>query len=146
LEALAGKIRLPSKEEMIEDIQRKRNELQKRFVHTIRHKIQCEYINFMDELAEMINAKPNPFNYLFSDPLLCYKLLFGPSLPYSYRLVGPNSWPEAADAIKTVEERIVKPLTTRKAAAHDDSQPSYYWRRLCSFIAFVAFLLKMLWY
>lgn len=70
----------------------------------------------MDELADMICAKPDPFRYLLTDPYFCYRLLVGPSLPYSYRLHGSKPWAGARDAILNVDRRILKPFAGHKAA------------------------------
>jgi hypothetical protein len=46
----------------------------------------------MDELADMIGAKPAVFWYLFTDLPLAKFLLFGPNVAYVYRLNGPHKW------------------------------------------------------
>lgn len=70
----------------------------------------------MDELSEMIGAKPEPFRHILTDPHLSYRLLFGPNLPYAHRLTGPHPWHGAKAAILNVEKRITKPLGGREAA------------------------------
>ncbi|KAH7708332.1 dimethylaniline monooxygenase [Aphelenchoides avenae] len=68
--------------------------------------IQADVMEYMDELGAIIGAKPDPLSYLLTDPQLAYKLLLGPSLPYSFRLAGPNPWDGARQAIMDVEKRF----------------------------------------
>ncbi|KAH7704338.1 Protein FMO-5 [Aphelenchoides avenae] len=116
LEALVGNIRLPDRYGMTSDIEAKKVAIGKRFKNSSRHTIQVGYSDFMDELADMICAKPDPFRYLLTDPYFCYRLLVGPSLPYSYRLHGSKPWAGARDAILNVDRRILKPFAGHKAA------------------------------
>lgn len=76
--------------------------------------LQAGYCEFMDELSVMIGAKPDPLRYLHTDPRLCYRLLLGPMLPYSYRLAGPHPWQGARTAILDVGKRMAKPLGGRE--------------------------------
>ncbi|EEC17485.1 flavin-containing monooxygenase, putative [Ixodes scapularis] len=43
--------------------------------------------------ATEIDAKPSLVETAWSDPRLAVRMLFGPSLPYQYRLRGPHPWP-----------------------------------------------------
>ncbi|KFM81852.1 Dimethylaniline monooxygenase [N-oxide-forming] 5, partial [Stegodyphus mimosarum] len=95
---MSGKIQLPSEEEMMEDIRKKDKEMRKRYFGGPRHTIQMDWINFMDELAELAGVKPDLASMFFNDPILFYFCFFGPCLPYQYRLKGPNAWPQARDA------------------------------------------------
>jgi dimethylaniline monooxygenase (N-oxide forming) len=67
----------------------------------------------MDELAEIIGAKPNVKHLLLTDPLLGYRVLTGPNLAYVYRLQGPHPWSGARRAILDVWDRIDAPARTR---------------------------------
>ena len=72
-----------------------------------------DYINYMDELASFIGAKPNiPWLFL-TDPKLAVEVFFGPCSPYQFRLVGPGKWPGARNAILTQWDRTLKPMKTR---------------------------------
>lgn len=64
----------------------------------------------MDEIADLIGCRPNPFSYLFSDPRLAYALVFKPYTAYVYRLTGPHAWEGARNAILDIEERINAPF------------------------------------
>ena len=48
---------------MWEDIRLKEAAMAKRYVKTQRHTIQVDYINFMDELAELNGCKPDVGQY-----------------------------------------------------------------------------------
>lgn len=69
-----------------------------------------DYIPYCDKLALDMDCKPNLPKLLFTDPLLYVHCVFGPNVPYTYRLQGPNSWPGAREAILTLRERIGQPF------------------------------------
>ncbi|XP_042907876.1 flavin-containing monooxygenase 5 [Parasteatoda tepidariorum] len=111
---MAGKINLPSEEEMMRDVRRKDREMKKRYFSGPRHTIQVDWINYMDELADLAGVKPDLTSMFFNDPLLFYQCVFGSCVPYQYRLKGPNAWAGAREALLTVDERVVAALDTRK--------------------------------
>ena len=114
VELMKGTVKLPSKEEMISDIRKRQDYAKTRFVDTARHRHNVDYIDFMDDLSSQIGAKPNLWWYFFTDPVLWYNLFFGPSLPYQYRLQGPNACPSLARTlILSYKERVEAPLRTR---------------------------------
>jgi dimethylaniline monooxygenase (N-oxide forming) len=82
---LSGESELPGREEMEREIDEKLAKLHGRYVNVSRHTIQVDYTEFMSELGDIIGCTPKPLNYLFSDPNLFYKLVFGPDVPYTYR-------------------------------------------------------------
>ena len=61
---LQGDQKLPSREEMWQDVNRKSDEMSKRYFQTRRHTIQVDYIPFMDELAEQLGCKPDLRKFL----------------------------------------------------------------------------------
>lgn len=83
---------------MYDDIAAKEAAMASRYVESRRHTIQVDYIDYMDELAEIFGAKPSAMDYLTKDPTLALSLFFGPCLPYQYRLQGPHAWEGARDA------------------------------------------------
>ncbi len=87
---MANKLKLPTVEEMNKDIALKKKFME-RFYESERHTIQVDWIPFMDELATVVGVKPNLWKYFTSDPELWRALLFGPSVPYQYRLEGIQS-------------------------------------------------------
>ncbi|VDM40357.1 unnamed protein product [Toxocara canis] len=115
--ALSGQTHLPSASQMERAIEAKKHELSARYVKSRRHTIQVDYLPYMDELADMIGAKPNLKELFRSDPVLAMKVFFGPNVPYVYRLNGPHCWRGARDAIMGVRERIVAPTCNRPIAS-----------------------------
>lgn len=110
---MSGKLRLPSAEKMQKDIERKHKYLESRYYGGPRNTLQVDWINYMDELAEIVGCKPNIASYLFKDPKLWAALSFGPCFPYQYRLVGPHKWTGAREAILRAPARMKAPLDTR---------------------------------
>ena len=54
----------------------------------------------MDEIAELIGAKPNLWQLGKRDWGLALRCFFGPCLPAQYRLQGPGAWHGASSAIR----------------------------------------------
>lgn len=107
---MSGKCNLPAKEEMLKDILKKEEIRRQRFVDSPRHTVQVDFIDYQDELAELIGVKPNFLKMAFTDPKLFWACMKGPSLPYQYRLSGPHSWEGARNAILTYKDRVKTPL------------------------------------
>lgn len=108
-----GEKLLPPVSEMKEDIRKKKEEMEKRYVCSQRHTIQVDYLEYMDELAELLGVKPNLSSLFLSDPKLAFNVYFGPCTPYQYRLSGPGKWVKARTAILTQWNRAMKPTRTR---------------------------------
>ncbi|XP_054718352.1 flavin-containing monooxygenase 5-like [Uloborus diversus] len=139
---MTGKIKLPSEDEMMADIKRKDIEMRKRYFSGPRHTIQVDWINYMDELAQLAGVQPDLFSMFFNDPILFYKSFFGPTLPYQYRLQGPNSWPGARQAILSADERIEGALATRcLPKSKGDEFNLYKFLMACLAITFLAMVL-----
>ncbi|XP_006872705.1 PREDICTED: dimethylaniline monooxygenase [N-oxide-forming] 1 isoform X1 [Chrysochloris asiatica] len=75
--------------------------------------LQSDYIPYMDELLTYIDAKPNLFSMLLTDPRLALTIFFGPCSPYQFRLTGPGKWEGARNAILTQWDRTFKVTKTR---------------------------------
>jgi len=105
-EAFTGNIKLPDEEGMMKDVNYKKNMMKQTFVHSRRHTIQVDYVNFMDELATMIGCKPSFTDFITKDPALAFKLMECPVFPYTYRLKGPHPWEGARRAIFDANRRI----------------------------------------
>ncbi|XP_027713077.1 dimethylaniline monooxygenase [N-oxide-forming] 1-like [Vombatus ursinus] len=75
--------------------------------------LQTDRVVYLDELLSFIDAKPNLLSLLLVDPLLAFKVFFGPLTPYQYRLTGPGKWDGARNAILTQWDRTIKPTKTR---------------------------------
>jgi hypothetical protein len=69
----------------------------------------------MDELAEMIGARPKiDWRLWFKDTELALQLVFGPSTSYQYRLTGPNPWPAARRTVVETFDRVHFAMNTRQ--------------------------------
>ncbi|CAI5452691.1 unnamed protein product [Caenorhabditis angaria] len=110
----AGKTKLASVEEQILDMTQKKESMKKRYFDSIKHTIQVDYMTYMDEIASLIGCVPPMQKYFFSNIRFWMKLFMGPNVPYVYRLVGPNSWEGAEQAVWKVSDRVKKPLKNRQ--------------------------------
>lgn len=111
---MTGSCKLPQTEDMKREIQNRHEQLTKRYVDSVRHTIQVDFISYMDELCVEFGAKPNLWKMALTDPILFYACLTGSCVPYQYRLQGPHSWEGAREAILTLKERVEAPLQTCK--------------------------------
>ncbi|KAM4722716.1 flavin-containing monooxygenase 5-like [Rhinophrynus dorsalis] len=114
-----GEKLIPSVSCMKEDIKKKKEEMEKRYVCSQRHTIQVDYMEYMDEIAELLGVKPDLWNLFLTDPKLAWSVLFGPCTPYQYRLTGPGKWGRARKTILTQWERALKPMRTRLIDSSD---------------------------
>ncbi|XGW01642.1 hypothetical protein V3C99_014063 [Haemonchus contortus] len=114
LKVFLKKLELPSENEMWDDIALKRAAMKRRYFQSEKHTIQVDYIKYMDEIATILGCKPDLRKILLSDPKFALRLFMGANVPYVYRLVGPNKWDGAEDAIRTVPYRVKKPLKSRE--------------------------------
>lgn len=136
-----GLKQLPSQREMLEDINKSREEMEKRYVDSQRHTIQGDYIDTMEEIAELVGVKPNLLSLAFTDPRLALQLLLGPCTPVQYRLQGPGKWAGARQTILTTEDRIRKPLMTRRVEKGDSGASLVTVRVFMLAVAFFALFL-----
>ncbi|KAI1707994.1 flavin-binding monooxygenase-like domain-containing protein [Ditylenchus destructor] len=105
-DVLAGRTKLPTEEDMFQDIHRKRDAMDRRYVKSLRHTIQVDFVDFMDELGDMIGCTPYPSRLLWKAPSLAWKCIFGQVTSYQYRVFGPHSWSGAVQAALGVDERV----------------------------------------
>ncbi|KAK6048275.1 Flavin-binding monooxygenase-like protein, partial [Cooperia oncophora] len=113
-QVFVDKLKLPSKDEMWKDITLKRQAMKRRYFQSEKHTIQVDYVKYMDEIASFVGCKPDLRKLMFSDPKFALRLFMGANVPYVYRLVGPNKWDGAEDAIRSVPYRVKKPLKARE--------------------------------
>ncbi|KAI6227381.1 Dimethylaniline monooxygenase [N-oxide-forming] [Aphelenchoides fujianensis] len=140
--AANGETRLPTRTEMDAEIAEKLEKLHRRYNDSPRHTIQVDYTQYMNELSSMMGCDPRPLDFLFSDPALCFKMIFGPDVPYLYRLRGPHSWKRAREAILGVDERFVAAIHTREGAPKP--APVYELYVYGTFVVLIALLLWIL--
>lgn len=116
---------LPGKSAMEEDVRLKKRDMSERYVSSRRHTIQVDYGEYMDELAELIGARPQVLSTLFAgDPALARALFLGPLAPYQYRLTGPHTWPEARKNIMTMWDRVLYPTQRPSRSPQSNSESS----------------------
>jgi dimethylaniline monooxygenase (N-oxide forming) len=102
---------------------------------------QINWVPYLDELGEMIRAKPNLWSIFFKNPKLAYQCFFGPAVPAQYRLQGPNTWGEATKVIMSTEEEYRWPLETKRCMPLIVERKSYFYHIIAvALVVFVAIL------
>ncbi|XP_044528987.1 dimethylaniline monooxygenase [N-oxide-forming] 1 isoform X1 [Gracilinanus agilis] len=110
---LKGINKLPPPEVMREDVNKLKLNRATGFGLHFNMVLQTDTIRYLDELLSSIDAKPNILSLFLEDPLLAFKIFFGPLTSYQYRLTGPGKWDGARNAILTQWDRSFKPMKTR---------------------------------
>lgn len=124
---------LPPTSVMIEEVNERKKNKSSGFGLDYCKALQSDYVNYMDELLSYIDAKPNLFSILLTDPCLAFTMFFGPCTPYQYRLTGPGKWEGARNAIMTQWDRTFKVTKTR--IVKESSSPFANLLKLFSFLA-----------
>ncbi|XP_006872704.1 PREDICTED: dimethylaniline monooxygenase [N-oxide-forming] 2 [Chrysochloris asiatica] len=137
---------LPSESIMMADIIKRNENRIDLFGGSQSQILQTNYIDYLDELASEIGAKPDFLSVLLKDPKLAMKLYFGPCNSYQYRLVGPGQWEGARQAIFTQKQRILKPLKTRSLKASSSFQISFLLKILGFLVVVVGFFFQLQWF
>ncbi|XP_007525263.2 flavin-containing monooxygenase 2 isoform X2 [Erinaceus europaeus] len=140
-----GLCSLPSEQTMMEDIIKRNEKRIDLFGESQSQILQTYYIDYLDELALEIGAKPDLLPLLLKDPKLAVKLYFGPCNSYQYRLEGPGQWEGARNAILTQKQRILKPLKTRTLNTASNSSASFLLKILGLLVVVVAFIFQLQW-
>lgn len=107
---LSGECRLPSAKDMTTAIEAHHRSGRA-------SPFEVDWLSYIDTLASYIKVKPDLRSLVFREPKLFSALMFGPCVPYQWRLQGPNLWSGAKKAIMTVPDRVHRPLTTRCASS-----------------------------
>uniref|UniRef100_A0A147BGF9 Flavin-containing monooxygenase n=2 Tax=Ixodes ricinus TaxID=34613 RepID=A0A147BGF9_IXORI len=111
---MRGKLSLPSPKEMQAAYAKWRAKLESRYVESLRHTFQADWVDYMDEITSLYGAKPDLWRMFWRDNSLFWKCFWEPCLPYQYRLQGPHTWSGARDAMMSMRTRLKGPLDTRK--------------------------------
>ncbi|KAL1431299.1 hypothetical protein MTO96_014321 [Rhipicephalus appendiculatus] len=98
------------------DVERQRKEAARRAsalaIDSARYAAQVHWIAYMDELASILGVKPNLSRLAITDPVLYKRCVFGPCLPYQFRLEGPHIRGKVlAEAILDFPKRVASVLT-----------------------------------
>ncbi|XP_072504764.1 flavin-containing monooxygenase 1-like [Notamacropus eugenii] len=139
---LKGLNKLPAPEAMREDINTKKANKATGFGLYFDQVLQTDCITYIDELLSFINAKPNLLSLLLKDPLLAFKVYFGPLTSYQYRLTGPGKWDGARNAILTQWDWTIKPTKTRVLQEPPDT--FFYLLKVFSFLVLLVALFLIL--
>ncbi|KAL4686886.1 hypothetical protein H8959_019014 [Pygathrix nigripes] len=132
---------LPSQSEMMAEISKTQEKIEKRYVESQRHTIQGDYIDTMEDLADLVGVRPNLLSLAFTDPKLALHLFLGPCTPIHYRLQGPGKWDGARKAILTTDDRIRKPLMTRAVERSSSMTSTMTMGRFMLALAFFAIII-----
>ncbi|KAM6219949.1 flavin-containing monooxygenase 2 [Rhynchocyon petersi] len=141
-----GLCTLPSESIMMADIIKRHEERIDLFGESQSQILQTNYIDYLDELALEIGAKPDILSILLKDPKLAVKLYFGPCNSYQYRLAGPGQWEGARNAIFTQKQRILKPLKTRSLMPSSNISTSFLLKILGLLAVVVGVLFQLQWF
>ncbi|XP_034866721.1 dimethylaniline monooxygenase [N-oxide-forming] 2 [Mirounga leonina] len=141
-----GLCTLPSARTMMADIIKRNEKRIDLFGKNQSQILQTNYIDYLDELALEIGAKPDVLSLLLKDPKLAVKLYFGPCNSYQYRLTGPGQWKGAKRAILTQKQRILKPLKTRALKASSDFPVSFLLKIVGLLAIVVALFFQLQWF
>ncbi|XP_042895050.1 flavin-containing monooxygenase 5-like [Parasteatoda tepidariorum] len=109
-QVLMGKKTLPSQKVMEKDVRSRYKTNSKKYAPNDKMSIRVDYVQYMDEIAYLIGARPNFWKMFFTDIKLYWRLVWGPALAYQYRLKGPHKWKGARQAILTSKQRLLSPL------------------------------------
>uniref|UniRef100_T1J018 Flavin-containing monooxygenase n=1 Tax=Strigamia maritima TaxID=126957 RepID=T1J018_STRMM len=101
-----GECRLPSKSAMLADIQKQHDQAPHVRSFVRYQSLIINFLPYMDELANFIEAKPNLWYLAMTDPRLFKACYWGPLVSYQYRLQGRHSWAGARCAIMNVNKRL----------------------------------------
>ena len=61
-------LKLPSEAAMLKDVQAKKDEMSKRYIKSLRHTVQVDYVDYADELADLVGCRPKFWPIFFKDP------------------------------------------------------------------------------
>ena len=84
---------------MKSDTDHVRTSMSSRYYSSPRHTIQVDYVSYCDMLAELVGCRPHARQFILNDRKLAMAIWFTGNTPYMYRLVGPDTWPGAREAV-----------------------------------------------
>lgn len=119
----SGRYDLPTVTVMEKYVDCKDQLTESRYILGSRHARQVDWIDYMDEVAELVGCKPQLGRLIVTDPALAWACIFGPCLPYQYRLHGPSPHPKARQQIMDFWENCKLGLKTRKLPWEADAVP-----------------------
>ena len=106
---LSGEVSLPSPEQMQTEIQNKLTQQKKNWITSVYRSFQVKQLEYIDEIAELINARPKFWRHW----QIALSLLLDPLPPAQYRLDGSNKWEGAEDWLRKMPKIIDKSKNRR---------------------------------
>eukprot|EP01135_Chromosphaera_perkinsii_P002047 Nk52_evm8s216 gene=Nk52_evmTU8s216 len=107
----AGKLSLPSLDEMKKDIVLWKKCNEEQFgLHATSIPTLVDYLHYMDGMASLVECQPPLMHLLLTQPMLWYRIVYGPIQASQYRFVGPGKKPALATAI--LKDMPVAPVTS----------------------------------
>eukprot|EP00736_Rhodelphis_marinus_P007431 Rmarinus@m.18496 len=94
------RLQFPSRDAMLEEISERRSQVASQYKKSPRHTVQVRHYPYMNEFASDLGVRPSLWRVATHHPSLLGHFLFGPLVPYWYRLFGHGKWDGAADAIR----------------------------------------------
>lgn len=98
-------------------------------------------VDYIDETASEIGAKPNLLSLFLWDPKLAMEVFFGPCTPYQYCLQGPGKWAGTHEAILIQRQQIIKPLMTHILTPDQPSFSVLFWLKSISAVLLIFVLI-----
>ncbi|GFR83877.1 dimethylaniline monooxygenase [N-oxide-forming] [Elysia marginata] len=108
-----GLVSLPDRASRWQEIQARYDRAARTSIPTQRYTLTVNQAWYMDELSDIIGCRPDFWTLFKKEPLFALRLWFGPTYPFSYRLLGPGKWAGARTAIDTAMERMRTSFKTR---------------------------------
>ncbi|XP_039269932.2 flavin-containing monooxygenase 5-like isoform X1 [Styela clava] len=109
-----GELKLPSNESMKVEYDEMMTGMKKRYLDSHRHTIEVDGVSYMDSIATELSCKPDVLRLFVTDPLLAWKVLYGPFTCVQYRLTGPGKWKDARKIIMAHWDRMWFPLSGKE--------------------------------
>ena len=100
--------------------------------------LQCNSLQFRNELAREVGVLPNFGKLLFTDPKLARNVFLGPAFTVHHRLVGPHAWAGAREAALTAYNRVLATTRTRDVTTQQHTGFSNFWILLATIVAIVS--------
>lgn len=101
-----GQVELPKMSKMLKHMAVWRSMRAKTVRSHSRDQLIGSYLLYMETMAKYAGVMPNLSELFFKDHELWRALMFGPPVPYQWRLSGPGYWPEARRTILATEDRM----------------------------------------
>lgn len=110
----SGQLELPSEKRMLKHMEQTRRMRSHAIRSHSRDQLIGNYVAYMETISSLAGVRPNLAKLFFKDHSLWRELMFGPCVPYQYRLEGPGYWPDARTAVMTTRDRVYQGINEGK--------------------------------